>query len=297
MLLVVRGVDVHVHESETICSKCSANTFLLPSRGCAEQSLHSRALPRIAARTKLVSNKTLTWICFFHMDMRIRFTCSALPPWASQDTPGQIAGIHLHPAEPCLTSKNQTVQAGIVLLQYLPLAIYVKIDKCDIEFLPPRSCHAHVLVGADLECAQCRFFPGVVRVKPEKVTWHFNSKTVDFKTTVQRTQVPLVYEKACPLYSLQGETTDPGLVAHFEMPARTSSDIRFLIVYVMLSRVRSLAKLRTLGLDEKIIAIIEAGPPTDLIGTSNQLLEQKILKTKDKTKSARELLCWPSQPK
>ena len=64
---------------------------------------------------------------------------------------------------------------------------------------------------------------------------------------VDRTQLPLVPEKACSLYTLQGATTDPGLIAHLDMPNRVDDDMKWLVIYVMLSRVCSLACLKNNG--------------------------------------------------
>ena len=83
-----------------------------------------------------------------------------------------------------------------------------------------------------------------------------------------------------PLYSLQGATCDPGLIAHFEMPNRTDDDIKWLIVYVLLSRVRSLANLRSIGMTSKIRKIIEAGPPIMLAENFERLFRTKITNTK-----------------
>lgn len=38
---------------------------------------------------------------------------------------------------------------GEILLQKLPSAIYVKLDDCGLEFLPPTACDAHQLAGYD----------------------------------------------------------------------------------------------------------------------------------------------------
>ena len=67
--------------------------------------------------------------------------------------------------------------------------------------------------------------------------WTFTDPVTGFTFQVQRTQLPLMPEAACPLYSLQGATCDPGLIVHFIMPKRADDDIKWLIVYVMLSRV------------------------------------------------------------
>ena len=55
-----------------------------------------------------------------------------------------------------------------------------------------------------------------------------------------RTQLPLMPAEACPLYSLQRATCYPGLIAHFIMRKRADDDIKWVIVYVFLTRVRAL---------------------------------------------------------
>ena len=109
---------------------------------------------------------------------------------------------------------------------------------------------------------------------------------------VTRTQLPLMPEPACPLYSLQGATCDPGLIAHFIMPKRADDDIKWLIVYVMLSRVRSLSCLRSIGLDAKIRKIIEGGPPSNLAEDFEKLFRKKIKDTSKAAKAARTALGW-----
>ena len=55
-----------------------------------------------------------------------------------------------------------------------------------------------------------------------------------------------------PLYSMQGTTADPGMVAYWFFPQRCSPTVKWLIVYVMLSRPRSLATLISIGLTDKV---------------------------------------------
>ena len=107
-------------------------------------------------------------------------------------------------------------------------------------------------------------------------------------------QLPIMPEKACPLYGLQGTTADPGLIAHWAMPARGSRDIKWLIVYVMLSRVRGLDCLASFGLSDKIREIIESGPPEELIATFERLFGEKAKNTRIAASNARRLLGWPS---
>ena len=97
---------------------------------------------------------------------------------------------------------------------------------------------------------------------------------------------------ACPLYSLQGATTDPGMVAHFIMPRRADDDIKWLIVYVLLSRVRSLKRLRSIGIDLKIKKIIEGGPPEMIAKNFLNTFGAKIVATKKQAYIAKAALGW-----
>ena len=97
---------------------------------------------------------------------------------------------------------------------------------------------------------------------------------------------------ACPLYSLQGATCDPGLIAHFVMPRRADDDIKWLIVYVLLSRVRSLSRLRSVGMTPKIRKIIERGPPNMLAENFEKLFRKKIEHTKTAAAAAKAALGW-----
>ena len=56
--------------------------------------------------------------------------------------------------------------------------------------------------------------------------------------------------------------------------------MKWLIVYVMLSRPRSLATLTSVGLTEKVRTIIEEGPPQQLVATFRKLFDGKIKETK-----------------
>ena len=98
--------------------------------------------------------------------------------------------------------------------------------------------------------------------------------------------------EACPLYSLQGATCDPGLIAHFVMPQRSDPDIKWLIVYVLLSRVRSLANLRSVGLTDKIRKIMEGGPPVMVAENFEKLFRKKIDQTNKAAMAAKLALGW-----
>ena len=120
--------------------------------------------------------------------------------------------------------------------------------------------------------------------------WKHATKDNDFTTFVQRTGFPMQPEKTCSLYSIQGSTATPGLIAHVELPRKVSPDIKYLIVYVLLSRVRRLAALVSIGLNDSIRAIIESGPPDDLVGSFNQLFDNKISQSTEVAAAALEKL-------
>ena len=79
---------------------------------------------------------------------------------------------------------------------------------------------------------------------------------------------------------MQGTTADPGMVAYWFFPQRCSDTIKWLIVYVMLSRPRALASLQSVGLTDKVRNIIEKGPPEDLVANFHKLFDAKIKATK-----------------
>ena len=141
---------------------------------------------------------------------------------------------------------------GEHVCQFIPKAIYVKIDDCDSHFLPPAPCREHCSSGHDASCLNCRnaVQPGVFAVKPLSRTFrhYFDRENKTRYINVQRKQFPLMPARAMPLYSMQGTTADPGMVAYWFFPQRCSQTVKWLIVYVMLSRPRTLANLTSVGL-------------------------------------------------
>ena len=122
--------------------------------------------------------------------------------------------------------------------------------------------------------------------------WTFTDKDSGATLSVKRSQLPLMPADACPLYSLQGATCDPGLIAHFAMPKRADADIKWLVVYVLLSRVRSLSNLRSVGLNLKVRQIIEGGPPAMIAENFEQLFRKKITETHAAAAAAKAALGW-----
>ena len=101
--------------------------------------------------------------------------------------------------------------------------------------------------------------------------------------------------QAVPLYSMQGTTADPGLVAYWFFPQRCTDTIRGLIVYVMISRPRSVATLKSVNLTKQIREIIEQGPPKDLVANFDKLFHDKIKETQRLARKAAQAYGLPPE--
>ena len=161
----------------------------------------------------------------------------------------------------------------------MPLCIYVKIDDCELSLLPE-------------DFAATAVQRGVFAVKPIKRTWKYELPNVKGQfVNVRRQQLPIMPARVVPLYSMQGTTADPGLVAYWCFPDICTKTVQWLIVYVMLSRPRSLDTLRSVGLvkNEKAIReLIEGGAPKDLVQSFHDLFGENIAATKQFARRAAE---------
>ena len=92
--------------------------------------------------------------------------------------------------------------------------------------------------------------------------------------------------EAVNLYSMQGTTADPGMVAYWMFPQRCSETIQWLIVYVMLSRPRALSQMKSVNLTTKVRELIERGPPEDLVANFEKLFREKIEATRHLAREA-----------
>ena len=261
--------------------------------------LFDRALqvPNLSTTAKLPA------FAMFHVRMRGRITSSALPPWAAQDCTGEVMEIEVAD-EDMRALRQEQGSAGDdehLAAEYcsktFPKGIYFKLDGCSVEFLPPTICEAHRTAGYSENCYQCKRFPGWVHIRPITKKWYHKDEVLNATLPVDRTQLPLVPEKACSLYTLQGATTDPGLIAHFDMPSRADDDMKWLIIYVMLSRVRSLDCLKTTAISaEKAQALfrknIEGGPPKIITEVFETHFRATVIRTKKSAKEAKATLGW-----
>ena len=118
------------------------------------------------------------------------------------------------------------------------------------------------------------------------------TKKETFLVKVIRKGLPLVCLKASTLHVLQGSTTDPGLIFHWVFPRRLQKPMRWLAIYVALSRVRRLKNLRSIGLNKDIRKIMEEGPPDSLPAQFHKLFNEKEAQTALGADAAMSALGW-----
>ena len=253
--------------------------------------MHPRDLLQDMLRVPSLSQtKRLPGVVLFHHGMRMRLTTTIADaaPFAVQDVECTVVGFDVEAAD-SINSSLRTAASTEMLCTRLPKAIYVKLDDCEHRFLPPGTCPLHRTRGHDEQCEACASAvqPGVFAVKALTRTWRYYPPDAEGRyITVSRRQLPLMPLEAVPLYSMQGTTADPGMVAYWMFPLRCSDTIQWLIVYVMLSRPRSLSQLRSVNLTTKIRDIIERGPPEDLVHNFHSLFSEKIEETRKLARDA-----------
>ena len=217
------------------------------------------AFLRVSSLTK---TKRLPAFCLLHIGMEVRLTTTLDMPYAVQDATGIVLEIRqAHPHR----------RRGVVLeslppeklLCTLPVAVLIKLHDCEHVFLPVQPCADCPVYTAT--CSVCmakrRALQGVFAVEPLSRTWKYDGPELEGQfVNVKRRQLPLAPAKVLPLYSMQGMTATPGLVAHWVLPQRVASDIKWLICYVTLSGVPTLKQLVSIGLSDKIREVLESGP-------------------------------------
>ena len=233
----------------------------------------------------------------YHIGMEVRFTQTVAAPHVVVDTAGVIRGFAFAKGD----ADRTDLKASFVVLRQFPEAIYVELKNVPKRFMPEEPCREHAPNVCDT-CSQCLRLRNIFLVRPftNQQAWSLKlavanplgGGTEEISVKVKRTQIPLVTVKASTLHVLQGTTTEPGLIFHWQFPRRLQGDMRWLAAYVALSRVRSLTCLRSVGLDGKVRALIEEGPPDTLPARFQQLFEEKELNTQTFAAACLVALGW-----
>jgi len=192
--------------------------------------------------------------------MRVRFTQTVEKGSITVDQTGTVIGLDFHEHEPVEHKEaTERLDAPVVLLRYFPCCVYVKLDRSDsdterLRFLDDEPCARHRTDGIPNSCNECRNFAVVVAIEPltHRCPWSIEVKALEVTVKVKRVQLPFVCAAASTEHVLQGTTCVPGLVFHWHFPRRMSSELRWLSIYVALSRVRTLDGFISVGLTDKM---------------------------------------------
>ena len=227
------------------------------------------------------STARLPAVAMLHKGMHVRFTQTVSPVLAPVDATGTVESIELHEKDRSRLRVDDALAEGqsVCVLRHMP-TVLVKIDGCeeDTGFGP-----GVVAVNA---CISVPFSVDVTLKDPHSE----EVRTLSVKA--RREQVCLVVSNASTLYTLQGTTCDLGLIYHWRFPARLDAQMRWLTVYMVLSRVPTLAQLRSIGLDAKVREIIDQGPPPGMLTRFRELFEEKSLANDKLAEEALQELGW-----
>ena len=97
------------------------------------------------------------------------------------------------------------------------IAVLVRLHDCEHVFLPCQSCPGCISFNSGCpDCLRSRDeLKGVFAVQPLTKSWRYDGRELQGQyINVSQRQLPLAPAKVLPLYSMQGMTADPGLVAH-----------------------------------------------------------------------------------
>ena len=253
------------------------------------------ALERMLATPNVTTTRKLMGLLPIYVGMEVVLTESILPPFYVPGATGRVLGIEPHPDEPPVRDAPGITTEGVVLLRFMPICVYVLFDESQDFFL--RSSGAPETDSASQPVDLDGGLKGVLAIEPVVRCWRWAPDRTpppgerSFSVPVNSTQVPLLPAKQSTLHGLQGKTTEPGLIAHWNFPPRLSRDSLWLAHYVILSRVRRLSALLSFGLPQR--SVLEGGPPQALTDAFAELFEQKIADTKIACDRARERLGWP----
>ena len=126
-----------------------------------------------------------------HILMRVNITTQILPPWVVQGSTGTIMEIEFSPRDRRrIYDSGDAHLATETCLEELQLAVYIKLDNCSREFLPPLVCGQHRVVGFTKTCLACRAFEGWVLIEPIRRVWTFTDSVSGATLKVSRNQLP-----------------------------------------------------------------------------------------------------------
>ena len=266
-------------------------------------TLRKRVTEDVLRHPNMNETGRLPGFCMFHIGQFVRFTQTVEAGVVCVDQTGVVVGIDYHEREPVEHKQAlDLLNKSVILLRYMPVAVYIKLtrsddDKTRLDFLPDKPCIHHEASGADKACEDCKIMSDIVAIEPytSRSAWSLHLKSLDATMKVKRTQLPFLCACSSTEHVLQGSTCDPGLVFHWKFPKRMGIDMKWLGIYVALSRVRKLSCLKSIGMNEKIKVVIEHGPPDTIPAQFEAYFGAKETKTAQAADAAMQALGWQGQ--
>ena len=257
----IRSVHSAAHHQETL--------FMLPARDYIK-NVEARDLQAVRDELLKVPNMNsmgrLPGVALLHVRMKVRITATVCPCQAPVDTVGVVKSIELSPLD--RARWQQQPAETMFLLHEAPTVLFEIDDNTTDTGLGPGvvavdACKSMTLshtVSMGTDSARC-------------------SRARTLAVRFVREQLPLTILTASTLYTLQGTTATPGLIYHCKTPRRLSKQMKWIAIYMALSRVESLATFRSIGMSDGIRAIIDEGPPPGLLTRFLAIFQQKADET------------------
>ena len=124
----------------------------------------------------ILKTKRLPPVVLFHLGMRVRLTATIQQPFAVQDVEGTVVGFDPDPADSIATARlrsQASSHAGDFACRLMPKAIYVKLDDCKLQLLPPAQCPEHSEHITDCRRCTSAAQPGVMAILPIPRTFKY----------------------------------------------------------------------------------------------------------------------------
>ena len=294
-----------VIRSRLSATRAGATLYFIPAqdyvlnRPLNPKITNAHIMEHIAAVPNMNTTGRLPGIAMLHLGMVVRLTITVEAPEAVTDAVGTVVGIDVHPDDALsAAAEDAEPPRATRTLRKLPLAVIVKLDNVTTEFLPPRPCQQHSFAEPQRDCPRCDFRKGCIAVEPRLSRGTFKVEVPEpgsdrvYELRVQRRQVPMTIKSASTLHTLQGTTTEPGLIFHWRFPRFFSEELRWLATYVALSRPPSFKQLISIGIPDSLRDIIEDGPPEGILSRYDAMFNDVEEETRMRASELLARLGW-----
>ena len=196
-----------------------------------------------------------------HLGMKVRLMYQLCPSdGLVKETQGTILRIDLHPSD----ARRHASGYQAIHLTHLPQAVWVSIDNYSNAPLQEDLADAEPQFLKTIDKEAVNQAGSIVCVRIVQASFKVNVRLnngADQKIDVTRWQLPLSHALIRTVCSSQGLTFRCGTVIDLRKNFGMTDDIHWLNIYVMLSRPTCLQNMLLLGLDDKILKLLERGPP------------------------------------